>query len=260
MAPLAESGTITSAQIKKLKANYGVIPTMNPDSDNYKRLLGMIDKMAPDHLRQIAAADIKWLSGLAKNRINREKNTADTKKTFPNVKHVTKDGHPDWAKHGVKEESIDEARQSKHQKFAIGDKVFITKDLPVNMKHFTGGVKATVVGTYAQLVYGGAQGNIRYYKMYTLKIPGEGESSWYDEDQLTLVSSNKSVKEESIDEASEDFMQRLKKRINIRMNRSKLVRGRQNAEIAKEEVQNDDVIQVYIDRINKQKIKEGIRG
>ena len=77
LAPLAESGTITSAQMKRLKANYGVIPTMNPDSDNYKRLLGMIDKMAPDHLRQIAAADIKWLSGLAKNRINREKNTAE---------------------------------------------------------------------------------------------------------------------------------------------------------------------------------------
>ena len=66
--------------------------------------------------------------------------------------------------------------------------------------------------------------------------------------------------EELIGEASEDFMQRLKKRISIRTNRPKLVRGKQNAEIAREEVQNDDVIQVYIDRINKQKIKEGIRG
>lgn len=30
-----------------------------------------------------------------------EKNAANTKKTFPNVKHLTKGGHPDWKKHGI---------------------------------------------------------------------------------------------------------------------------------------------------------------
>lgn len=30
-----------------------------------------------------------------------ERNVAETKKTFPNVKHFTKEGHPDWKRHGV---------------------------------------------------------------------------------------------------------------------------------------------------------------
>jgi hypothetical protein len=33
-----------------------------------------------------------------------KKNAEETKKTFPNVKHITKDGHPDWKKHGMGEE------------------------------------------------------------------------------------------------------------------------------------------------------------
>jgi len=32
-----------------------------------------------------------------------EKTKEETKKTFPNVKHFTKQGHPDWAKHGFSE-------------------------------------------------------------------------------------------------------------------------------------------------------------
>lgn len=32
-----------------------------------------------------------------------ERNVAETKKTFPNVKHFTSEGHPDWKKHGVKD-------------------------------------------------------------------------------------------------------------------------------------------------------------
>lgn len=31
------------------------------------------------------------------------KNSEETKKTFPNVKHTTKDGHPDWKSHNIKE-------------------------------------------------------------------------------------------------------------------------------------------------------------
>ncbi len=32
----------------------------------------------------------------------RQRNLADTKATFPNVKHFTKDGHPDWDKHDLR--------------------------------------------------------------------------------------------------------------------------------------------------------------
>jgi hypothetical protein len=48
---------------------------------------------------------------------NYEKTKQKTMKTFPNVKHFTKSGHPDWKKHGITDipskESVDEAYISK---------------------------------------------------------------------------------------------------------------------------------------------------
>ena len=43
-----------------------------------------------------------------------EKNIADTKKTFPNVKFFTKDGHPDWHAHGINPKTMEYySRESK---------------------------------------------------------------------------------------------------------------------------------------------------
>lgn len=49
------------------------------------------------------------------------------------------------------------------------------------MSHFTSGVNATVVHTYAH-AYGG-----RDVKSYCLNVDGEGRVSWYYEHQLTAI-------------------------------------------------------------------------
>ena len=67
------------------------------------------------------------------------------------------------------------------QKFAPGQRVHITDDLPRYMSHFRSGVNATVKYTYAH-AYGGDD-----VKSYCLDLDGHGECSWYEEDQLTPI-------------------------------------------------------------------------
>ena len=67
------------------------------------------------------------------------------------------------------------------QKFKIGDRVRIAKDLGYSMSHFKNDCNATVVGSYAQQ-FGGDD-----VKEYTLNIDNYGKSSWYKEHQLTLI-------------------------------------------------------------------------
>lgn len=50
-----------------------------------------------------------------------EKNAADTKKTFPNVKHLTKDGHPDWSKHDIDSGLEDELKSQRQTKKSVED-------------------------------------------------------------------------------------------------------------------------------------------
>jgi len=70
----------------------------------------------------------------------------------------------------------------KKQKFSIGAKVRIAKDLGEYMLHFPGaGTIATVVCTYAQ-AFGGND-----VKNYKLDVKGCGSVAWYHESQLTLV-------------------------------------------------------------------------
>jgi hypothetical protein len=69
------------------------------------------------------------------------------------------------------------------QKFFKGDLVQIG-EMPSYMSHFDGNCKAIVLYTYAESYGGGA----RESKQYCLHLlPRGGESSWYEEDQLTLV-------------------------------------------------------------------------
>jgi len=67
------------------------------------------------------------------------------------------------------------------QKYKIGQRVHIAKDLGESMSHFKSDADATVVGVYAHM-YGGSD-----VKSYSLDIDGFGESSWYDENQLTAI-------------------------------------------------------------------------
>jgi hypothetical protein len=71
------------------------------------------------------------------------------------------------------------------QKFHKGDHVKIADDLGPTMRHFTAGVEAIVMGSYRDQ-YGG-----RNTKSYTLHLKGAGETSWYEEYQLTLIESGR---------------------------------------------------------------------
>jgi hypothetical protein len=67
------------------------------------------------------------------------------------------------------------------QKFPIGTRVHIAKDLGKSMEHFERGVDATVCYTYAH-AYGGDN-----VTSYCLDVDGCGEISWYKEHQLTEI-------------------------------------------------------------------------
>lgn len=69
------------------------------------------------------------------------------------------------------------------QKFFKGDLVQVG-EMPEYMSHFMGNCKAIVIHTYNEVHGGGA----RFDKQYCLHLlPRGGESSWYEESQLTLI-------------------------------------------------------------------------
>lgn len=67
------------------------------------------------------------------------------------------------------------------QKFHKGDHVMVAKDLGPNMSHFKSDCEAIVIGSYKDQ-YGGNNTN-----SYTIHIKGRGQTSWYEEHQLTLI-------------------------------------------------------------------------
>ena len=69
------------------------------------------------------------------------------------------------------------------QKFPVGSRVHIAKDLGGSMSHFKSDCDATVEYVYAH-AYGGDD-----IKSYSLNIDNHGSSAWYEEWQLTLIES-----------------------------------------------------------------------
>lgn len=76
------------------------------------------------------------------------------------------------------------------EKFRHGDVVQIAKNLRPSMAHFTSGVRGIVIGSYRDQ-YGGS-GDYAI-KDYTIFVEGQGETSWYSEDQLTFIEHNPSL-------------------------------------------------------------------
>lgn len=71
------------------------------------------------------------------------------------------------------------------QKFKRYSFVHVTDRLPESMKHFEKDFYAIVGGSYAQM-YGGD--DTKEYSLYLIKNNKVvNESSWYEEDQLTLL-------------------------------------------------------------------------
>jgi hypothetical protein len=65
---------MSATQIDKLRQEYDKLKGIDPASDNYKKLTGMLDKLDTKTLQQLAGAKIKFVSGLAQNRVVRRMN------------------------------------------------------------------------------------------------------------------------------------------------------------------------------------------
>lgn len=85
-----------------------------------------------------------------------------------------------YYKQGI--ENVATNPEPKEQKFHIGERVHITKDLPPSMRHFKKDCNATVEYVYAHAYGGNDIGS------YSLIIDNYGSSAWYKENQLTRLS------------------------------------------------------------------------
>lgn len=74
------------------------------------------------------------------------------------------------------------------QKYFLGDHVYIG-DMPKSMSHFKHHCEAIVMYTYAEKYHDWDDRNRKQYCVYLL--PKGGEVSWYDEDQLKLLGSDR---------------------------------------------------------------------
>ena len=59
-------------QIEIMKMAYGTLSGMNPSSPTYKKFIKFLDRLPKDQLKQLAGANIKFVSMLAKNRLRGE--------------------------------------------------------------------------------------------------------------------------------------------------------------------------------------------
>lgn len=63
----------SKSQIEHLRKGYESIQKINPSSPTYKKLTDMLDGLSTDKLKQLSTAKIKWVSMLARNRVQRGK-------------------------------------------------------------------------------------------------------------------------------------------------------------------------------------------
>ena len=69
-----ESDLFTKSQIHLLRKGYENIGKVDPSKPTYAKLIKELDKLSIDKLKQLSNANIKFVSMLAKNRVNRIKN------------------------------------------------------------------------------------------------------------------------------------------------------------------------------------------
>ena len=62
---------VKSNLIDQLRTAYGSIETIDPTGDGYKKLTALLDRVPQAWLKDLVAADIKFVSSLARNRVAR---------------------------------------------------------------------------------------------------------------------------------------------------------------------------------------------
>jgi hypothetical protein len=72
------------------------------------------------------------------------------------------------------------------QKFFKGDLVQVGK-MPNYMSHFPSECQAIVIATYTERYGKSTHRDDKQYSLYILKNGEKGESSWYEENQLTFI-------------------------------------------------------------------------
>ena len=58
-------------QIKILREMFEEIKSIDPDGNGYKNLIMFLDKQPQNLLKDLVAANIKWVSSLARNRLDK---------------------------------------------------------------------------------------------------------------------------------------------------------------------------------------------
>jgi len=56
-------------QLEQLRDHYGKINSIDPCLPTYKKLIAMLASQPKERLQQLAKAEIKWVSMIAKNRL-----------------------------------------------------------------------------------------------------------------------------------------------------------------------------------------------
>ena len=69
---LLSEAKFSKDQIEIMRKAYGTLSRMDPSSPTYKKFIKFLDKLPKNQLKQLAGANIKWVSMLAKNRLRGE--------------------------------------------------------------------------------------------------------------------------------------------------------------------------------------------
>lgn len=68
--------TFTTAQLDEMRTAFAKITSIDPCEPTYAKTCAKLDEMSDAMLQQVADADIKFLSALARNRVARRQKEA----------------------------------------------------------------------------------------------------------------------------------------------------------------------------------------
>jgi len=110
-----EEGVDLDPMIDQLKSAYNSLETIDPASPTYKKLIKLLDSLDDENLQLLANAGVKFVSGLAKNRVKRRGLTELSKDTLGSY---AKQAKTDMTRQGAKW-----AQQTGNSEVPFADKV-----------------------------------------------------------------------------------------------------------------------------------------
>lgn len=83
----AKMSNFSDDHLDKLRAEYSKLKTVDPSSDNYKKLIKFLDNLPQEHLAQLKNAKIPFLGRLAANRLKEDVEELDEAQKFQSSTH-----------------------------------------------------------------------------------------------------------------------------------------------------------------------------